>query len=221
LKDGVFVDVEWQTVVGVVEDVRYRGIQNPKLDVYLPYSQVSDALHHVVVRTRGDPRALAGAVREQVRALDADAGVGELTTMQHLVDRALTPWRFASALLGGFALAALLLTASGLFAVLHHFVSGRTREIAIRMALGADPGRVRRFVLSQGLSVTALGVALGSALSLVLARSLSALLYGLDERDPWSHLAGVVLIGLVAAIACLLPARRAARVDATVALRSE
>jgi hypothetical protein len=166
LKDGIFVNVEWQTVVGIVEDARYRGIQNPRLDLYLPYTQVSDALRHLVVRTRGDPLALAGAVREQVRALDADAGVGELTTMQRLVDRALAPWRFASAILGGFALAALFLTAAGLFAVLHHFVSGRTREIAIRMALGADPGRVRRFVLSQGLSVTALGVALGSALSL-------------------------------------------------------
>jgi putative ABC transport system permease protein len=221
LKDGVFVNVEWLTVVGVVEDARYRGIQSPRLDVYLAYSQVSDGLHHLVVRTRGDPLALAGAVRAQVRALDADAGVGELTTMQRLVDRALTPWRFASALLGGFALAALLLTASGLFAVLHHFVSGRAREIAIRMALGADPGRVRRFVLAQGLGVTALGVALGSALSLVLARFLSALLYGLDARDPWSHLGGVGLIVLVAAIASLLPARRAARVDATVALRSE
>jgi putative ABC transport system permease protein len=221
LKDGVFVNVEWLTVVGVVEDARYRGVQNPRLDVYLPYTQVSDALYHLVVRTRGDPLALAGAVREQVRALDGDAGVGELTTMQRLVDRALTPWRFASALLGGFALAALFLTASGLFAVLHHFVSGRTREIAIRMALGADPGRVRRFVLSQGLGVTALGIALGSALSLVLARSLSALLYGLSDRDPWTYLGGATLIGLVAAIACLLPARRAARVDATVALRSE
>jgi ABC-type antimicrobial peptide transport system permease subunit len=80
---------------------------------------------------------------------------------------------------------------------------------------------VRRFVLSQGLGVTALGVALGSALSLVLARSLSALLYGLDAGDPWSHLVGVVLIGLVAALASLLPARRAARVEATMALRSE
>ena len=221
LKDGIIVNVEWQTVVGVVEDARYRGIQNPRLDVYLPYTQVSDALYHLVVRTRGEPLALAGPVREQVRALDADAEVGQLTTMQHLVDRALTPWRFASALLGGFALAALLLTASGLFAVLHHFVSGRVREIAIRMALGADPGQVRRFVLSQGLGVTALGIALGSALSLVLARSLSALLYGLDERDPWSYLGGAILIGLVAAVASLLPARRAARVDATVALRSE
>ena len=221
LKDGMIVNVEWQTVVGVVEDARYRGIQNPRLDVYLPYTQVSDALYHLVVRTRGEPLALAGVVREQVRALDADAEVGQLTTMQRLVDRALTPWRFASALLGGFALAALLLTASGLFAVLHHFVSGRVREIAIRIALGADPGRVRRFVLSQGLGVTALGVAVGSALSLVLARSLSALLYGLDERDPWSYLGGAILIGLVAAVASLLPARRAARVDATAALRSE
>ena len=151
LKDGVFINVEWMTVVGVVEDARYRGIQNPRLDIYLPYTQVSDNLHHLVVRTAGEPLALAGAVREQVRALDAEAGLGELTTMQGLVDRALTPWRFASALLGGFALAAVLLTASGLFAVLHHFVSGRIREIAIRMALGADPARVRRFVLSQGL----------------------------------------------------------------------
>jgi ABC-type antimicrobial peptide transport system permease subunit len=182
---------------------------------------VADVLYHLVVRTRGDPLALAGAVRAQVRALDADAGTGEVTTLQRLVDRALTPWRFASALLGGFALAALLLTASGLFAVLHHFVSGRTREIAIRMALGADARRVRRFVLSQGVGVTAFGVVLGSALSLVLARSLSALLYGLDERDPWSYLGGVALIGLVAALASLWPARRAARVDATVALRSE
>jgi putative ABC transport system permease protein len=221
LNNGVFVDVEWLTVVGVVEDARYRGIQDPRLDVYLPYSQVEDALRHVVLRTRGDPLALARAVREQVQALDPDARVVELTTMQRLVDRALAPWRFASGLLGAFALVALLLTASGLFAVLHHFVSGRTREIAIRMALGADPGRVRRFVLSQGLGVTALGVVLGSGLSLLLARSLSTLLYGLDGRDPWSHFGGVVLIGLVAAAASLVPARRAARVDATVALRSE
>jgi predicted permease len=221
LKGGVFINVEWLTVVGVVEDARYRGIQNPRLDVYIPYTQVSDGLHHLVVRTRGDPLALAGAVREQVRALDASAGLGELTTMQRLVDRALAPWRFASALLGGFALAALLLTASGLFAVLHHFVSGRTREIAIRMAVGADPARIRRFVLSQSLTVTVLGVAVGAALSLLLARALGALLYGVDPGDPWSYLGGISLIVLVAGVASLLPARRASRVDATVALRSE
>jgi ABC-type antimicrobial peptide transport system permease subunit len=100
-------------------------------------------------------------------------------------------------------------------------VSGRTREIAIRMALGADPGRVRAFVLGQGLGVTALGVGLGLAVSAVGARSLSSLLYEVGERDPGSYLGGAALIGLVAVVASLLPARRAARVEPTVALRSE
>ena len=221
LKHGVYTDIEWMTVVGVVEDARYRGLQEPRLDLYLPYGQVVDALHHVVVRTHADPLAQADAVRNALRELDADARVAELTTLQRLVDRALAPWRLASGLLTGFALIALLLTASGLFAVLHHFVSGRTHEIAIRMALGADAARVRRFVLSQGLGVTGLGIVLGGASSLALARALSALLYGLDALDPWSHFASVSLIGLVAVGAALLPARRAARVDATVALRSE
>jgi len=221
LKDGVFVNVEWQTVVGVVEDARYRGIQSPQPDVYLPYGQAPDSVQFLMLRTAGDPLALVGPARDQARALDPDAFLGDVTTMRGEVDRALTPWRFASGLLLGFALAALALTASGLFAVLHHFVSGRTREIAIRMALGAEPRRIRGFVLGHGLGVTGLGLALGGALSLVLARSLSALLYGVAEHDPWSYLVGATLIGLVAAVACLLPARRAARVDPTVALRAD
>ena len=221
LKDGFFVNVEWQTVVGVVADARYRGMQNPRPDVYLAYTQAPASVRYLVVRTVGEPMAVVGAAREQVRALDPDAEVKDVTTMARLVDRALAPWRFSSMLLSGFALAALVLTASGLFAVLHHFVSGRTREIGIRMALGAEPRRILRFVLRQGLGLTALGLALGGALALVLARSLSALLYGVGERDPWSYLGGAALIGLVAALACFLPARRAAHVDPTRALRSE
>lgn len=221
LKDGSFVNVEWQTVVGVVEDARYRGIQNPRPDVYLPHGQAPSSVQYLVVRTAAEPSAVVGAVREQVRAVDPDAEVEGLTTMAGLVERALAPWRFSSALLTGFALAALVLTASGLFAVLHHFVSGRTREIGIRMALGAEPRRILRFVLGQGLGLTALGLAVGGALSLVLARSLSALLYGVGERDPWSYLGGAALIGLVAALACIMPARRAAQVDPTRALRSD
>jgi putative ABC transport system permease protein len=221
LNKGTFINVEWQTVVGVVEDARYRGIQDPRFDVYLPYGQAPAALHHFVVRTSDDPLMLAGAVREQVRAIDGDAAVGDVTTLSRLVERALTPWRFSSALLTGFGLAALVLTASGLFAVMHHFVSGRAREIAIRMAVGAEPRRVRAFVLRQGLGVTARGLALGLVLSLVLTRSLSALLYGVGEGDPWTYLGGAALIGLVATVACLLPARRAARVDPAAAMRSE
>jgi len=222
LKDGVFINVEWQTVVGVVEDARYRGIQNPRPDVFLAYGQVApESVQYLVVRTTGDPLALVGAVRDQVRAIDGEAEVADVTTMARLVERALAPWRFGSALLVGFAFAALALTASGLFAVLHQFVSGRTREIAIRMAVGAEPRQVRGFILSQGLRVAMLGLTLGIALSLALARSLSALLYEVAEYDPWSYLCAVALIGFVATIACLLPARRAECVDPTVALRSE
>ena len=220
LKDGTFV-LEWQTVVGVVEDARYRGLQNPRFDVYLPYGQAPGELHAFVVRATSDPSNLAGAIRKEVRALDPEAEVEDVTTMTRLVDRALLPWRFTSALLAGFAFAALVLTASGLFAVLHHFVTGRTREIAIRMALGADPRRVRAFVLGQGMGVTAMGLGLGLALSAGAARSLRALLYEVGERDPLSYLGGAALIALVAVIASLLPARRAAKVEPTVALRSE
>jgi len=221
LKDGVFINVEWQTVVGVVEDARYRGIQNPQPDVYLPYGQAPGGVQYLMVRTTGDPLALVAAARDQARAIDPDAFLDDVTTMRRLVERALAPWRFTSAVLLGFASSALALTAFGLFAVLHHFVSGRIREIAIRTALGATPRQVRSLVLAHGLGVTALGLALGGALSLALARSLSALLYGVDERDPLSYLGGAALVGVVAVIACLLPARRAVSVDPTLALRSE
>ncbi|MGH9884789.1 MAG: FtsX-like permease family protein, partial [bacterium] len=221
LVDGRFVNVEWQTVVGIVEDARYRGVQNPRHDVFLAPEQTSAGLQHVVVRTSGDPLALTAVVREQVRALDAEATVDDVATMSGVVDRALVPWRFASLLLTVFAAGALLLTASGLFAVLQHFVSGRTREIAIRMALGAEPRRVRRFVLAQGIGVTALGLGLGLALSAALVRLLAALLYGVPAGDPWSYLGGALVIAVVSALASLWPARRAGRVDATLALRSD
>lgn len=221
LVDGHFVNVEWQTVVGVTEDARYRGVQNARHDIYLAYEQAPSGVQFVVVRTKGDPLALVGAVRELVRALDAEATLDRLTTLTALVDRALAPWRFASLLLSGFALAALVLTASGLFAVLQHFVSGRTREIAIRMAVGADPPRVRAYVLRQGLRVTALGVVLGVALALALTRFLSALLYGVTARDPGSYLAGAAVITLIAVLACLWPARRAMRVEPAAALHAD
>jgi hypothetical protein len=188
-KDGTFVDVEWQTVVGVVEDARYRGIQNPRPDVYLSYGQAVESTQYFVIRTTGNPAALTAAVREEARALDPDAEVGNVTSLTALVDRALAPWRFTSALLIGFAFAGLVLTATGLFAVLHHLVSSRTREIAVRMALGAAPQRMRSFILGEGLRVTLLGLLPGIGLSLVLARFLSALLYEVGERDPGSYLA--------------------------------
>ena len=145
----------------------------------------------------------------------------DVTTLARLVDRALAPWRLASALLAGFAFAALVLTASGLFAVLHHFVSDGPARSPSGWPWERSRRRILRFVLGQGLRVTGLGLALGGAFSLVLVRSLAALLYGVSERDPWSYLGGAALVLLLAALACLLPARRAARVDPMLALRSE
>jgi predicted permease len=220
-RDGFLVVHEWQTVVGVVEDARYRGIQAPRLDVFVPYTQANAALHHVVVRTSGDPLLLTAPVREQLRALDPQAALGGVTSMTRVVEQALAPWRFASALLGGFALAGIALAGSGLLAVLQSFVAGSTREIAIRVALGATPRRVRAFVLRQGLAVTGSGVVAGFVLALLLARSLAALLVGVDQRDPLSYLSAAGLVALVAVVACLSPARRASRVDPATALRAE
>ncbi len=222
LRDGVLVDVEWQTVVGVVEDARYRGIQNPRHDVYVPEAQTATgAPAYFVLRVSGDPAALAAAASEQVRALDPDANVGGVTTLSGLVDRALVPWRFTRGLLIAYALAALALTASGLFAVLQHFVSMRTREIAIRMAVGARPREVMGLVMGRGLGVALVGVAGGLGLSLAGKHALGALVYGVSDTDAFTYLAAAGFIGLTAVLACFLPARRAARVDAMTALRSE
>jgi ABC-type antimicrobial peptide transport system permease subunit len=215
------VPAEWQTVVGVVEDARDRGVQNPRHDVYAPEAQAVASVDYYVVRSSGPPLALAAAAREEVRRLDADAEVDKVATLAHLVDRALLPWRFSGALLTAFALAALALTASGLFAVLHHFVASRRREIAVRVAVGAGPAQVRALVARVALPVTAAGLALGLALAAALSRSLATLVYGVGRDDPSTYLAGAAIAGLTAGLACVLPARRAARVDAAVALRGE
>jgi putative ABC transport system permease protein len=220
-ENGRFSDVEWMTVVGVVEDARYRGIQRPRPAVYLSYRQAPSLPRHYVVRAQGDPLAVIGAAREAARSLDRTALVGDVATLESLVARALVPWRFAGSLLTGFASVALLLTVSGLLGVLYQFVTLRTREIAIRMAVGATPGNVTRRVLAQGLAMTLLGLAVGIAASLGLAGSLAALLYGVSGHDPWSYLgASAVIVGL-ATLACWLPARRAAATDPIVVLRAE
>jgi putative ABC transport system permease protein len=220
-KDGRLVDVEWQTVVGVAEDARYRGIQNPRPDVYLAQSQAPESAQFFVVRTTGSPEDVSAAVRAEVRASDPDAEVTNLTTMTALVERALLPWRFTSTLLGAFALAGIVLTASGLFAALHQLVASRTREIGLRMALGASPRTVRAFVLAEGMRVTLMGLVPGLGLSFVLASALRELLYGVGAHDPASYFGAAAVVTFVAILACLLPARRAAGVDPAKALRSE
>ncbi len=210
------------TVVGVVGDVRERGLDREAVPtLYVAHSQVPLRSMHVVARTAADPLALAAAVRREVTALDAAIPVANVRTLDALVAESVSARRFYMLLLGVFAAAALVLAAIGVFGVMSYSVARRTREIGVRMALGAHAGRMLRLVLREALGLAALGVALGVAGALALTRLLSGLLYGVTATDPLTFVAVAATLSAVALLASYLPARRATRVDPMVALRSE
>ena len=211
----------WIEVVGVVEDGRYRGLEAVSLDAYVPYEQSPWPLNHIVMRTRSDPATVAAELRREAAVLAPSARLLDVATVGTMMRNALVRPRFATTLLGSFAAVALALAAVGLAGVLWFTTRERTREIGIRMALGASAGRIRLEVLREGLALAAVGLGLGLAGAALLARLLTRLLF---EVSPW-HLptyavvAGV--LGLVAIAASWLPAWRASREDAAVALRAE
>ncbi|HSB62137.1 MAG TPA: ABC transporter permease, partial [Vicinamibacteria bacterium] len=211
----------WLTVVGAVADARYREIQATRLDLYMSFLQANHRPKHLMVRTDGDPAALAPAIRAAVRGLDPDLPLAEVVTMSDVVSEALGGPRFAARVFSAFALVALLLAALGLYGLLAGSVSRRTREIGVRVALGAAPADVRRLVLGEGLALAAGGMVLGLAAALAGARLLRSLLFGVPPTDPATLAAVCLLLGAVAAAASLLPARRATMVDPAVTLRAE
>jgi putative ABC transport system permease protein len=211
----------WLTVVGVVADARYREIRGSRLDLYMSFLQADHKPHHLVVRYTGETAVLADAIRRAVRALDPDQPVEEVVTMASVVSSALGGPRFAASLFAAFALVALLLCALGLYGLLSFSVSRRTREIGVRVAVGATPASVRGLVLREGLVLAALGIGLGLAAAAFGSRALSALLFAVQPVDPLTFVLVPVALLLVAGIACLLPASRASRVDPIVALRAE
>jgi putative ABC transport system permease protein len=209
------------TVVGVVADARYRELERTRFDLYVSYLQSDEQLNHLVVRTAGDPRALAPAVRQAVRGVDHQLAVDDVVTMEALVAEHLGGTRFRMQLLAAFALFALFLTALGTYGVMAFVVGQRTREIGVRRALGARGAHVVRLVLRQGLVPVALGLLAGLAASVAVGRALQALLFGVGAHDPSAALAASLLLLAAALCACALPARRALRVDPSVALRDE
>jgi putative ABC transport system permease protein len=211
----------WVTVIGVVPEARYRELQAARYDLYMSYRQSDEPLKHVVLRTAQDPLALAGAAREAVRAADAELVLSHVTTMEDLVDDALAGTRFAMQLLSGFALVALALAALGTYGVVAFLVGRRTREIGLRMALGARAASVVRLVVRQGMAPVAAGALLGVAGAFALGRALSALLYGVSAHDATAPSVAAALLCAAGLFACALPARRAARVDPAIALREE
>jgi len=182
--------------------------------------------HHVGVatfelRTAADPQALLPAIREVVAQVNADLPLFNVTTQSQQVDRLLFQERLVARLAGFFGVLALVLACIGLYGLLSYEVSRRTREIGIRMALGAQPERVLKLVLRQGIALALVGASLGIGVALGVTRYLGSMLFNVRASDPLTMSAVAVLLALVALAACYIPARRATRVDPMVALRYE
>jgi predicted permease len=219
----------WMTIVGVVRDaVGYTWEGGADPTIYLPFLQTESyvegreghtAYLNVMLRTNGDPAALAGAARQAIWSVHPGVSISEVTTMSAAVDRALARPRFQSALLASFAALALVLAAAGLYGVMSYAVAQRTREIGLRLTLGARRGDVLRLILAQALRRLAIGGAIGLAGAWLTSRALTTLLYGVQPTDPLTFGAVPVILALTALAASYLPARRAARVDPMVALR--
>ena len=215
-------DPAWTEIIGVVGDVRYDNLTaEAEPTVYYPHPGLTYPFMTLVIRTAGDPAEMAPVVRREIAAIDPEQPVSDVRTMTQVMADTVARARFNTLLLGIFAGLATLLAAVGIFGVMNYSVQLRTREIGLRMALGAQPGRVLMLVLRQGLLLTLIGIGVGLAGSLALSRVMSGLLYGVGASDPATFTAIVVVLAVVSLIACYIPARRATRVDPLIALKYE
>ena len=223
----------WRTVIGVVGDVKDASMQAPAgPHSYTPYlEEPNDMLEspnfdelrtfHLALRTPTDPAMTFSSVRAAVAAIDPQLAVDDLKTMDSVIEKSVAPQRFNLALVAIFAVMAIFLAAVGVYGVLSYSISQRTREIGVRIALGAQPGRVLGMTISEGMKLAILGTAIGMAFGLVFTRFMAAMLFGVTAHDPLTFVAVAALMVVVSFAACYIPARRAMRVDPIVALRYE
>ena len=212
----------WITIVGIVGDMRRTGFDRPvRPETFLPEAQAPDNALTIVARTSGEPASLAGALRNEVWAIDKDQSVYDIKTMRQTLSEMLSQRRFNTLLLGIFAAVALTLAAVGIYGVMSYAVAERTHEIGLRMALGAQTSDVLNLVVRQGMVLAVIGLLVGLAASFALTRLMTSLLYGVSATDPLTFIAIPVVLAGVALGACLVPARRAIKVDPMVALRYE
>ena len=209
-----------QTVVGVVADVRYRGIDDNRLDIYLPATQTQHRVKHLMVRTAGDPAAVARSVQAAVGETTTRTLVEYVDTMERVASDAVAPWRFSMTLLIGLAALGVFLAAAGLFALVAYSVDQRAPELAVRLAIGARPGILLRMMLWQGGRFALAGLAVGVALSLAVASRMSPLLFRVPARDLFTFVAAAGLLGATAFLASYLAARRVIAIDPTHAMRA-
>ena len=217
---GSLEQPRWQTVVGVVDDVRYRGITDPRLDVYLPARQSTIRVRDLLVRTAGPAPQIVSEVRQIARELDAGVVVGEVAALRDVVARETAPWRFAMWVLTGFGALAAALAAVGLLGLVSLMVAMRQRELGIRAALGATPARLRAHVLAETFWPVVAGTAGGAMLVAALGGAIDALLVGTAARDPMV-IGSAALVALAVGLAgAVRPASRAAAIDPAAAMRS-
>jgi putative ABC transport system permease protein len=218
-----------RNIVGVFKHIKHYGPdEEGRVEIYTPYKQVAaesfaaaNRSLWLAVKTTGDPTSLAPLIRNEVLQIDKDQPISNVETMENIVAATVAPQKFATWLLGIFAGSAMLLAAIGIYGVMAYSVTQRTHEIGIRMALGAARGDVLRMVVVQGMKLALLGVGIGIIGAVLLTRLMSSLLYGVSATDPLTYGGVSLLLAGVAFLACLIPARRATRVDPMVALRYE
>jgi predicted permease len=216
-------EAEWVEVIGVVAHTRDESLADPGreqiyfADAFLGFGSADQW----VVRVDGDPRTYGGEIRAAIKAFDSHLLVSEMQPMDALVDKAQSKTLFSFLLIGVFAVIAALLAIVGLYGVVATVVRQRTAEIGVRMALGAQPARIFRLVVSQGLRLTAAGIGVGLIVALTLTRAMTTMLVGITPTDPATYVSMASVFLFIAVFACLLPARRAASLDPTAALRDE
>jgi putative ABC transport system permease protein len=212
----------WVTVVGVVSDEKQDGLASPvQPEVYSPLARNATNEMTFVVRSYGPPEALAGLVRQVVHGVDKDLVLTNVNTLNDIVFGSVKNERFRTTLLAGFAGVALLLAAVGIYGVLAYLVTQRTREIGIRMAMGARAGQLLTMVFRQGMAPVLFGLASGLLGGLAVTKLIRTLLFGVQANDPVIYLAATGILAVVAMLACWIPAVRATRVDPMSALRDE
>jgi putative ABC transport system permease protein len=216
----------WETIVGVVGDVKYSGLDSgPEPAIYVPYNENGWAgwawQMYLVVRSSGNAQQIVPAIRAELASIDNTLPLARVRTMDELLDESLVQQRFRTWLISGFAALALLLSAIGIYALISYSVSQRTREIGVRVALGAQPSNVLVMVLREGLQLLVFGLLLGWIGALATTRVLRSLLYSTSVTDAVSFGATSITLIAVALLACYIPARRATKVDPMVALRYE